>query len=259
MAKYDRIGTTYDSTRKADPVLTSNLLRLLDPQEGKVYLDIGCGTGNYTNAVAGNRFQFIGVDPSQLMLDKAAKRNDQIIWKQGRVENIPLDDNSVDGIMGSLTIHHWSDLNQGFQQLFRVIKPGCRIVLFAFTPEQVAGYWLNHYFPKMLDASLNQMPYLHEIQDAMISAGFKSSGTEKFFIHPDIQDKFLYSGKENPALYLDETIRSGISSFSDLAYEEEVTHGLEKLAADISSGAIHDVMDSYQNDLGDYIYILGSS
>lgn len=45
---YDTIGKTYDSTRQADPEITQKLLELLCPIVGGKYLDIGCGSGNYT-------------------------------------------------------------------------------------------------------------------------------------------------------------------------------------------------------------------
>ena len=47
--KYDKIGIEYNLTRKADKYLTEQLLFHLNPKEHAQYLDIGCGTGNYTN------------------------------------------------------------------------------------------------------------------------------------------------------------------------------------------------------------------
>ena len=63
-AIYDAIGTGYNSTRQADPYLTSRLLYFLKPQPGKLYLDIGCGTGNYTIALSNQGLNFTGVEPS---------------------------------------------------------------------------------------------------------------------------------------------------------------------------------------------------
>ena len=48
---YERIGQTYDETRKADPEITNQLLTLLNPSPEGRYLDIGCGSGNYTQAL----------------------------------------------------------------------------------------------------------------------------------------------------------------------------------------------------------------
>lgn len=49
--KYNKIGSNYNSTWKADPLLTKKLLEHLKPEKDGLYLDIGCGTGNYSIAL----------------------------------------------------------------------------------------------------------------------------------------------------------------------------------------------------------------
>lgn len=258
-AKYDTIGTGYNQTRKADPRLLQNLIRLLNPSEVGTYLDIGCGTGNYTCKLQKRGFKFIGIDPSGKMLDIAKSRNPKIDWRTGTAENTGLSDQSVDGIIATLTVHHWRDLEKAFAELFRIIKPGGLIVIFTSTPRQMKGYWLNHYFPKMLQDSIDQMPAYEDVECTMSSAGFKIKSTEKYFIQPDLQDKFLYCGKHDPELYFNENIRQGISSFSALANREEVERGLTRLRQDIDYNKIGEIMASYKNELGDYLYIIGEN
>lgn len=110
--KYDKIGTAYNATRQADPYLTERLLYHLQPKTDGHYLDIGCGTGNYTLAFAGKGFNFMGVEPSEKMLNQAKSRNRQINWINGTAEQIPADDKTFDGITATLTIHHWTDLKK---------------------------------------------------------------------------------------------------------------------------------------------------
>jgi len=257
-AKYDKIGVDYNLTRKADKYLTEQLLYHLKPIKSGRYLDIGCGTGNYTNEFQRKGFEFIGIDPSEKMLEKAKLRSGKINWKIGSAERTGLPNNFVDGIIGSLTIHHWNNLKEGFSELFRVLKPNGNVVIFTSTPKQMNGYWLNNYFPKMLSDSIIQMPSLERVKTAMESAGLKIQETDKYFIRPNLQDKFLYCGKQNPELYFDEQIRHGISSFSLLANRTEVEKGLVELRNDINSGKIDDIIDSYENDYGDYLYVIGT-
>lgn len=231
--KYDRIGLPYNSTRNADPYLASRLLHHLNPQPGKFYLDIGCGTGNYTFALHQKGIHFIGVDPSKEMLEKARVRSQSVQWLESKAENLPLESNKVDGIMASLTLHHWTDLEKGFVELFRGAKTGSKLVIFTSTPEQMKGYWLKHYFPQMLQDSIVQMPSYEVVAENLQKAGFKDLETEKYFVKKDLQDLFLYAGKERPKLYLDPLVRQGISSFSDLSRKEEVQKGLTQLAVDI--------------------------
>ncbi len=256
-AKYNEIGTDYNSTRKADLFLTNKLIKHLSPRKNGIYLDIGCGTGNYTNELEKYGLRLIGIDPSEKMLEKARLKNSNVDWKLGTAENIELSDNSVDGVIGSLTIHHWTDLKKGFSELHRVLKPDGRIVIFTSTPKQMKGYWLNHYFPKMLEESIDQMPSIDKVEEAMTRSNIAIVEYEKYYIQPDLQDKFLYCGKQNPDLYFDEQIRNGISSFSSLANRTEVEQGLTNLKSDIDSGKINTIIDSYDNDLGDYLYIIG--
>lgn len=256
-AIYDNIGTNYNLTRIADEYLSAQLIHHLKPTKSGRYLDIGCGTGNYTNELQKNGFDCMGIDPSELMLEKAKRTNNEIQWKIGSAENTGLPKNAVDGIIGFLTIHHWTDLKKGFLELYKVLKPNGRMVIFTSTPKQMKGYWLNHYFPKMVSDSIVQMPTLKRVKNAMQASGLVHLGTDKYFIKPDLQDKFLYCGKQNPELYFDEQIRQGISSFSALANQKEVAHGLSQLRKDIDSGKILDIISEYENDLGDYLFIIG--
>lgn len=256
IAKYDQIGKAYNSTRQADPFLLERLFHLLQPNKSDLYLDIGCGTGNYTIKLNQKGIRMVGVDPSEKMLGTASKRNSSVVWKIGSAENIPLDNKSTFGTIGTLTIHHWGDLNKSFKEINRVLKPSGKIVIFTSTPEQMAGYWLNYYFPTIMEKSMHQMPTLEAVEKDLLKNGFEIVGTEKYFIQENLQDLFLYSGKHQPAYYLNEKIRQGISSFSSLANKEEVDAGLTKLKKDLLSGKIDKIVRDYDNENGDYLFLV---
>lgn len=248
--------TTINTSCKPIGLLTPNkLLSLLRPEADKLYLDIGCGTGNYTCALCDKGFRFVGVEPSERMLNEAKSRSKQIEWLSGTAEQIPKDDGTFDGIIATLTIHHWADLNKAFIELSRVLLPNGRIVIFTSTPEQMKGYWLNHYFPLMLRASAAQMPSLDAIKSAAREAKLNVSASEKYFVKDDLEDCFLYVGKNNPERYFNAQIRHGISSFSSLSNEDEVQQGLLQLRSDIDRNAFEKIRKQYENDLGDYLFI----
>ncbi|MEL7532497.1 MAG: class I SAM-dependent methyltransferase [Bacteroidota bacterium] len=256
MEKYDRIGKAYNDTRKADPYLLSRMQALLTKPAGKEVLDIGCGTGNYTIALAQAGYRMIGVEPSKQMLETAHSRNATVTWRSGRAERIPLADQSVDAALASLTLHHWTDLNVGFKEVARVLKTASRFVIFTATPAQMRGYWLNHYFPEMLADSMQQMPSWNAINMAAKGAGLALKQTEVYEIHDQLEDHFLYVGKNQPELYLQAEVRQGISSFSDLSRREEVEKGLAQLADDVKKGKIQEVIESYQHTEGDYLFLV---
>jgi SAM-dependent methyltransferase len=252
---YDNIGSGYNATRQADPYIAEKLFQLLFAQSGKLYMDLGCGTGNYTIALANKGLNFHGVEPSGKMLDIAKSRNSAITWHLGTAEQIPANDGQFDGAIATLTIHHWADLKESSQEIYRVLKNNTKLVIFTATPQQMKGYWLNHYFPKMLMDSILQMPGFNNIKEAAEEAGFIIANTEKYFIPDDLEDHFLYVGKNRPELYLDEEVRKGISSFSALANAGEVKQGLEELYSDIKHNRFQDIKEQYNNDLGDYLFI----
>ena len=130
----------------------------MNPKDGQSFLDIGCGTGNYTIALNEMGVEFTGIDPSEEMLKTAKSKSEKINWLKGHVEKIPFSNQTFDGAIATLTIHHWPDLKKGFGEIFRVLKPDANLVIFTSTPEQMKGYWLNHFFPKMLADSMLQMP-----------------------------------------------------------------------------------------------------
>ncbi len=254
--KYDAIGKNYNLTRRADPYLVERMYYWLVRARRRRLLDIGCGTGNYTIALSERDLQFTGVDPSERMLIEARQKSHDIKWRLGKAESIPLPDDTMDGALASLTLHHWDSLEKGFKELYRVVKPQGRLVIFTSTPAQMRGYWLNYFFPKMLQDSIVQMPDYEIVEHNLQNAGFGIVSLEQYFVQPDLQDLFLYSGKHNPALYLNARVRSGISSFAALANAEEVSQGLNALQEAIQTKEIEQIIQQYQNDLGDYLFII---
>lgn len=257
MAKYDRIGLNYNQTRKADPYLVARMTALLAPSEGEQFLDIGCGTGNYTLELEKQGVNLTGVDPSQEMLQKANSRSTTIDWRSGIAEDIPLPNSSQDGVLAWLTTHHWTDIDQGFKEVYRVLKPEGRILIFTSTPEQMDHYWLHHYFPIMMSDSGLKMQSEVALMSSLAKAGFSLKKSEPYAVRLDIQDLFLQCGKTNPEIYFREEIRQGISSFADVANADEVESGLKKLRLDIDSGAFSEIEKQYaETNNGDYLFLL---
>ncbi len=252
---YDAIGQEYDSTRRPDPYLADRIHELLEIEVGKHYLDLACGTGNYTNALRNMNASFVGLDNSQEMLTSAHQKATKAAWILGTGEALPFVKNGFPGAICSLAIHHFKSLLPVFSEVYRVLEAG-RFVIFTSTPEQMAGYWLNKYFPDTMRKSQLQMPSLESVAQYLGKAGFQNIETEQYSVREDLVDLFLYSGKHRPSLYLNPQFRSGISSFAALANQEEVAIGCDLLAADIASRRIWNVIKDFENDKGDYLFIV---
>ncbi|MEP6792826.1 MAG: class I SAM-dependent methyltransferase [Saprospiraceae bacterium] len=254
--KYDNIGLCYNKTRQADPHLHDRIYSLLSPDLKGQYLDIGCGTGNYTIPLSEKGLNFIGVDPSEVMLNEAKSKSHKIEWMTGSVESLPFAESIFDGAIATLTVHHWNNIKTGFKELYRVLKSGSRIVLFTSSPEQMAGYWLNHYFPIVMQRSIEKMPSVVSVISALEAAGFTRTATEIYAVRDDLIDLFLQSGKNRPEIYFDPAVRLGISTFASLATEKEIEDGLQKLRYDLDNNLFEAIKKKYDNDLGDYLFIV---
>jgi ubiquinone/menaquinone biosynthesis C-methylase UbiE len=256
MAVYDEIGIGYDDTRKADPYITSRIIHYLDIDDDGMYLDVACGTGNYTNAIAEQTEAAIcGVDVSEHMLGIARKKNPAIHWSLGDSCSLPYKDNTFSGAMCVLAVHHFEDLGGALNEVFGVLARG-RLVIFTSDKQQMEGYWLNEYFPKTMKKSTANMPDIAEVSRALKAAGFERIVTELYDVKPDLQDWFMYCGKHKPEMYFDPVIRKGSSGFASFSNRDEVERGLERLSRDIASGRIDEVMASYRNDHGDYAFVV---
>ena len=97
---------------------------------------------------------------------------------------------------------------------------------------------------------------LEKIRLAAVKAGFEITSTEKYFIQDDLTDHFLYAGKNKPEIYFDPVIRSGISSFVALAVRSEVENGLHRLQSDLQTKMFDKVRSDFENNLGDYLFIV---
>jgi ubiquinone/menaquinone biosynthesis C-methylase UbiE len=253
---YNTIGKEYDNTRTADPYIAERVFDLLTPKHNGRYLDIGCGTGNYLAQLSQMGLAFFGIDPSEIMLQKAANKNCSATLICAKAEAIPLPDGFFDGAIALFTFHHWNDKAGGLKELHRVLKPGSKLVFLTFTGEQMRHYWLNHYFPIMMKRSWELVPEIPGMEKMLDDCGFKLATVENYFVQDDLKDRFLYSYKKNPAQYLLPEVRANISSFSAFCDATELHHGLALLQDDINSGAINDIMRQYESNKGDYVFLV---
>lgn len=257
MNLYDKIGMGYDTTRKADPYIIKRLAHYLDFEKAGKYIDIACGSGNYTIELAKKGFQLYGIDISGLMIAEARRKNLSVMWKIGAAENLPYPSGYFSGAACILAIHHFESMAASFKEAYRVMRSG-QFVIFTSTCKQMEHYWLNEYFPNAMKASIDKMPSLSRIKQNLRDAGFVSILTEPYYVDNELQDLFLYSGKYKPELYLSSRIRAGISTFASLADGNEIENGCMRISDDIKSGRISDIIDSYKTEQGDYLFVVSS-
>jgi ubiquinone/menaquinone biosynthesis C-methylase UbiE len=259
---YDLVGDRYRESRRADPVICRDLARLLRIAPGGRYLDVGCGTGNYTAELARRGGRWHGIDPSRVMLEQAAAHAPaahapRISWHRASAHDLPFGDAQFDGAVCTNAIHHFGDLGKAFSEIRRVIRAG-RLVIFAGLTEQARNYWLWRYFPEMMRRSAPYTPAEADVIAALEAAGFGWVRRLPFWVEHDTADLFLYAGKMRPEIYFDAAVRANITSFR-LCRPRELARGLAQLESDLRAGRFESVRRSYDDWGGDYSYLVADS
>jgi ubiquinone/menaquinone biosynthesis C-methylase UbiE len=101
---------------------------LLDALPVGVALDAACGTGRHAAYLASLGHTVIGVDESPEMLAVARAKLPAGELRQGRLDELPLADDSVDLVVCSLALVHVPDLAAVFAEVARVLRPGGHLV-----------------------------------------------------------------------------------------------------------------------------------
>jgi ArsR family transcriptional regulator len=110
---------------------TQAALAALVPSEYAV-ADLGCGTGHAAAALAPLVRRVVGVDQSAAMLKAAKKRTAEfsnVELRQGSLEALPLEDQSVDAALLLLALTYVEGPAGALREALRVLKPGGRVVV----------------------------------------------------------------------------------------------------------------------------------
>jgi len=230
---YDSIGSNYNRNRAADHRVLSVIEKLLELPPGSAIADIGAGTGNYSNALADLGYKIEAVEPSVEMRRQAIP-NPRVHWLSGSAEAIPLKDNSVDGVIIILAIHHFSDVPRAARETYRICPRG-PIVIFTMDPRKSEQFWLYDYFPEIARQCLEVFPPIDEVAGIISGNGKWQTLIKKFPLPPDLSDRHMISAWAKPEIYFDAQMRQNTSGFA-LASPTVVELGLKRLKQDLKSG-----------------------
>lgn len=166
---FNSIAPTYDSLNHwlslgVDKSWRRRSLRwIVDPSVPQQILDIACGTGDYSIAIARRAHPdtvVTGVDLTEAMLQvmrskvEKAGLSGRIVAEQGNAEAMRFADNRFDRATIAFGIRNFEHREQALREILRVLKPGGRLVILELSvPTNPLLRWCyNLYFTRLLPA-----------------------------------------------------------------------------------------------------------
>jgi trans-aconitate methyltransferase len=120
-------AATYDASFSFVPAFGTAVLDLLDPQPGERVLDLGCGSGDLTAAIAARGADVTGVDSSPEMLARAGERfpHLRLLLADGHDLQVP---EPVDAVFSNAALHWMRDPDEVLAGVRGALRTGGRFV-----------------------------------------------------------------------------------------------------------------------------------
>jgi len=116
---------SYDVSARLQRYTGKHLMPKLPNRNDLSVIDLGCGTGFFTNILASKYKNVIGVDLSKKMLEFAkSKSSHEIEWIEADAFHLPFEDASIDLVYSNLMIQWCEPLGNLLDEITRVLKPG---------------------------------------------------------------------------------------------------------------------------------------
>ncbi len=156
-----------------------DVMKRMDVRKGDSALDVCCGTGDWSLALAdavGTSGKVVGLDFSKNMLSvgrtkQQEQRIEQLEFVHGNAMELPFDDNSFDFVTIGFGLRNVPDYMQVLKEMTRVVKPGGKVVCLETSQPTAPGFRQVYYFyfrfimplfGRMFAKSYDEYSWLHE-------------------------------------------------------------------------------------------------
>lgn len=228
---YDLLADRYDEVRgHHDEFImywTQQLAQAAALEDDDFVLDIGCGTGRYTDALAYPHTRRIAaLDLSHRMLKVASSKyeHDNVGWVQGNSEKLPFKQDTFDVALMVLVIHHIPKTlrKQAYSEILSVLRPGGRFVIMTRAHEHIRDS-LIALFPGVLEIDLKRMPDINGLLHDLEAVGFSSVSST------DIPNHKLYRDRKNFEKKVQDKYISTLTMFGDEDFNRRLVLFKERL------------------------------
>ena len=142
-------------------------------------IDIACGPGVVTAALAPHAASMVAFDATEEMLAKARARCakagvSNVAFKSGDAEHLPFADGEFDGAVTRAALHHFAEPQRAFNEMFRVLRPGGTVVIAdVISSEDAEESRLHNAIERLRDPSHVRMLAASELDAGLSQAGFR--------------------------------------------------------------------------------------
>lgn len=230
---YDRTNMpeNYDRGRRQPPgvleMWMDRVAAAIEPAAVSSIIDLGCGTGRFTEALA-KRFDahVTGIDPSLKMLAQARAKPAAagVRFVQGAGESMPVADASADLVFASMAFHHFTSPDLVAKECRRVLRPGGMVCIRSSLREYGSPY--EAYFPNY-HATLGKLPSAGEIVTPFARNGFRLTSHEAVphkmaETASDLAEKAAFRADTTLQLLSDEDFARGLANLRNAPSYEPV-------------------------------------
>ena len=127
MSTNDWNSSLYDQKHTFVFEYGKSLLSLLDPQPGESILDLGCGTGHLTKAIAESGAHVVGLDSSPSMIEVARAAYPELEFILADATNFSLSA-TFDAVFSNATLHWVIEAEKAIRCIATSLKTGGRLV-----------------------------------------------------------------------------------------------------------------------------------
>lgn len=193
--EFARQAQTFDNwAEKADDQVAVRFRAALgDAGRGRL-LDVACGPGVVTAALAPHAASVVAFGATDEMLKKATTRCAKagltnVDFKRGDAERLPFADGQFDGVVTRLAIHHFADPQRALAEMFRVLRPGgAAVIVDAVSSEDAAESQLHNAIERLRDPSHVRMLPASELDAAVSRAGFRDIEHATWDMNRELED-----------------------------------------------------------------------